>query len=291
MRELVYVSERKLRQFDLPARRRRWRMTGVEGEVGLAGVGKVKATSRIDAAEPGPDLDSVIAALDKSERAARRFTDPGVMAGQWIAFRAPLNHCVVDRKEFGPVVLFLDVPRASAQYPSAGSPRLLLHGSPEHLTSVRAAKMSLTLPRAKELRPEESLLGLGPALSQASDAGCFYDAAGVPWPSWARRSPRRALEDTFRALSIEQAKIEEDVKHALTQDYSDDGSLPGHRLLGTVWSVIGMLDGQFSEASAAWMSGYARVTIAGPPLSLAAKFERIVVATPLYVQYDEPPAI
>ncbi|WP_409467123.1 SAVMC3_10250 family protein [Amycolatopsis sp. GA6-003] len=57
-----------------------------------------------------------------------RETEPGVRAGQWVQFEAPMS--------FGTAlgaVVFLDTDQPDDSYPSGGGLRLLLHGSIRHL--------------------------------------------------------------------------------------------------------------------------------------------------------------
>lgn len=128
MRELIYVSQAKLRQLvpDLPGGAGRLR--DVEGEVKtpLGGFKVGKA-----AGEGGPGLARVVAALEASPRAPRWFADPEVRPGNWVHFEAPLSYAVT-----GSVTFFLDNTTPSAVYPTGGRLRLLLHGSEEHLVGV-----------------------------------------------------------------------------------------------------------------------------------------------------------
>jgi hypothetical protein len=126
MRELVYLSDAKLRQF-LPKPRRFFQ----------AGRAKVSVTTPVGGldVEPGsaPDEERARArrfarVVAHVERGARWFWDEGLRAGQWVAFEAPLNYLVL-RGEFEEMVLFADPAEAVEGYERAWRARLVLHGS------------------------------------------------------------------------------------------------------------------------------------------------------------------
>jgi hypothetical protein len=99
MRELVYLSKRKLATFhpELPAAR----------------------------ADP-PSLDDVLAYLTETPGKLRWYAEDGLRPGQWIQFEALLSWEVMDLEDARPVVFFAE-PDVTA------TPRLVLHGSPRHL--------------------------------------------------------------------------------------------------------------------------------------------------------------
>ncbi|MFL6120744.1 SAVMC3_10250 family protein [Actinophytocola sp.] len=102
MRELVYRSNRKLQEeFDLGAKPHLFDRVkaNIKVPVGLGEV-TVETTGR----QPGlPKIDTVLAELDRDDRAPVWFTDP-VQAGQWVRFEAPMSYTLID-----PTVVFLDV--------------------------------------------------------------------------------------------------------------------------------------------------------------------------------------
>ena len=106
MRELVYLSEDKLRAFR-QERGRRFRLR----EIGVPGIGQVGV-------EPPADshFDEVV---DHLAEFARWYTDDGLAAGDWVQFETSLGYTIFD-----PVLLFAEPP---------GTQRLVLHGSPSHL--------------------------------------------------------------------------------------------------------------------------------------------------------------
>jgi hypothetical protein len=126
MRELVYVSKAKLQQLvrDLPEGSRRLRDMEVEVKTPLGGV-KVGKNAR----ESQPGLAAAVAELEASTRAPLWFADPAARPGNWVHFEAPLSYCNIG----GGTVVFLDADEASAEYPSGGRLRLVLHGSHQHI--------------------------------------------------------------------------------------------------------------------------------------------------------------
>ncbi len=132
MRELIYVSQAKLRQLvsDLP---KRAGLRDVEAEVSTP-VGGVKVGKASREAEPG--LAAAVARLEASDRAPKWFTEPGIRPGQWVHFEAPMSY-----EDLGGAVVFLDVDQAGEWYPSGGRLRLLLHGSSKHLVGSGAPEL------------------------------------------------------------------------------------------------------------------------------------------------------
>jgi hypothetical protein len=124
MRELIYVSQAKLRQLvpDLP---KRTSLRDVDAEVNTP-VGGFKVGKATREAEPA--LAAAVARLEASDRAPRWFGEPELRPGQWVHFEAPMSY-----GEVRDVVIFLDADQPDDSYPSGGERRLLLHGSRAHL--------------------------------------------------------------------------------------------------------------------------------------------------------------
>ncbi|MFF3653207.1 SAVMC3_10250 family protein [Streptomyces sp. NPDC002181] len=128
MRELIYLSDGKLRQFVAPA-----------GRVPRAGALRLTTpVGGIDVDAPAADDErNRLRRLDRVDRhlleSARWFTEPGLRPGQWVQFEAPLL-CVTLSGPHRNLVLFVDA--AAGQEPApegeAGC-RLLMHGSSHHL--------------------------------------------------------------------------------------------------------------------------------------------------------------
>lgn len=121
MRELVYLSDRKLAAFHPEPRRR----PSLRAELGVPGVAKVGAEL---AAAPGdgPGLAEVLAHLSETPGKLRWYTEEDLRPGQWIQFEARLGMVVMDLPSAPPVVFF-------AELDADPGTRLILHGSPGHL--------------------------------------------------------------------------------------------------------------------------------------------------------------
>jgi hypothetical protein len=156
MRELVYLSERKLASF-LPDEPPWWRKLGqratVEIATPLATVG-VGAT-----AAPTPDaarLSRFSAAMAEIERSARWYTEPDLGVGSWVQFEAPMTYAVTAFRlgtgsARAEIVLFLDFGGDTVHDDPPISPRLLLHGSPQHLTETPAVAAEVEIETARPI--------------------------------------------------------------------------------------------------------------------------------------------
>ncbi|WP_019066161.1 SAVMC3_10250 family protein [Streptomyces hokutonensis] len=147
MRELVYLSERKLSQL-LPGKRRRWALRiPVEAEFKFPGLGGVKLgpLRRASGDRAVPDLEAIISKLEASDRAALWYADDDVQPGQWVYFEVPLCYSLVEPglrfRPFRPVgVLFVDYEPSSESASQGNRVRLLMHGSHWHLRDRRSAE-------------------------------------------------------------------------------------------------------------------------------------------------------
>jgi Family of unknown function (DUF7019) len=126
VRELVYLSDRKLEQF-LPTLRSLWPRPKINIKTPPIEVG-LEPVSEADKKKL-KHLARVIAHLEES---ARWFLDPGISPGEWAHFEAPLNYLVVESDD-RELVFFVDRGKASADYPEGGTDRLILHCSSHHL--------------------------------------------------------------------------------------------------------------------------------------------------------------
>jgi len=133
MRELIYLSDRKLAEFR-QERRRGFRVR----EIGVPGVGQVGIEQHADS-----HLDDVI---DHLSGIARWYQEDGLTPGEWVQFETTMSYLVLEGRSS--VLLFADEP---------GTHRLFLHGSPWHLVGVSA-------PPTTQLSISVSL---GPALQRA----------------------------------------------------------------------------------------------------------------------------
>lgn len=242
MRELVYLSQSKLQQFAF-GRARRWPgRAQVEGEIGVPGLAAVKVTPAGSVQDPKPaaNLEKVVSWLESSGRAAQRFADEPVQAGQWVKFSAPLSYTTIDG-----AVFFLDSDQPTPVYPTGGTVRLMLHGSREHLVGS-----SPSLTRGEVAR----YLGLSGStvfrLLRALDLAAAQEEGGADGSDSPQSGQALALPLALKRLT---------------------------RYLGAYLHL---------EYTAAWMAGYARVTAVVPD----GQDNRIVLATPLSVEYTPPPA-
>ncbi|MGA5135530.1 SAVMC3_10250 family protein [Streptomyces olivoreticuli] len=143
MRELIYLSDRKLNQFfddGKGGRRRRLNQIGATAPMGLGGL-QVGLTEQA----PGEHsrLAEVIRHLEKTNPAPKSLTDEDLRPGQWGRFTANMNYQIFHEDEGRrgpdtsgpPALLFWDPqpPDRDVVWPT----RLLLHGSPEHLVGTR----------------------------------------------------------------------------------------------------------------------------------------------------------
>lgn len=110
MRELVYLSDAKLRQFR-PERGRRFRVR----EIGLSGVGQIGVEPPVDG-----HFDEVV---DHLSGIARWYTEDGLEVGDWVQFETALGYTIAGTERV-PILLFAEPP---------GDLRLVMHGSPHHL--------------------------------------------------------------------------------------------------------------------------------------------------------------
>ncbi|GAA2080664.1 hypothetical protein GCM10009801_39060 [Streptomyces albiaxialis] len=123
MREVVYLSDRKLRQF-LPIRGRRWPRASRVNVTTPVGGAEVERAATDAEAERLKRLGKVVAEIRSR---ARTPGDPEVRAGHWVEFEAPLHQ--LTPREFAGTLLFLSLA-------GTDGPRLLLHGSAAHLTNA-----------------------------------------------------------------------------------------------------------------------------------------------------------
>lgn len=215
MRELVYLSERKLRQFQAPKKRR----FSIR-EIGIPGIGQVGIDQQADS-----HLDAVIAHLEDKAR----WYEEDVQVGQWVHFEARLGHHVVGGED-RPRVLLLAEPAGGT-----GSRRLVLHGSPEHL--------------------------LGEHATLTTD--------------WDDAALRGSFASFLRPLIWHLMRTED-------KNPAEDDSKGGALLRRGLWLLNRLLDDALDPDTAAWMAGYARITMNTADLP-------VVLASPLYVEYVSPP--
>jgi hypothetical protein len=251
VRELVYLSDRKLEQF-LPTLRSFWPRPKVNLKSPVADV----ALEPVQDAEKNRirHLARVIADIEIS---ARWFTDPDVKAGQWIHFEAPLNHLEVDSDGMD-IVFFVDPKTATANYPTGGSTRLILHCSGSHLRT-RNPPTRVDRPNGEQVRLVQPS-GSGPGVFTVDNIQLLLRLL---------RSQPQPVDNDKPPLPIPPRQL---------------------RLPTAVSRLLRAIDSRVFPETAAWMAGYARVTA-----SVAAPGKRLhpahyLIASPLYVEYAAPPS-
>ncbi|WP_406841228.1 SAVMC3_10250 family protein [Streptomyces sp. AHU1] len=250
VRELVYLSDGKLRQF-LPERRLRAPRAKWQLSTPVGGVGWEPEALDVERAR-NERLHQVVRHVSVN---ARWFTEDGLRAGSWVQFEAPLNYLMLRGSLAPDMVLFVDPPRPVEGYETGGRVRLVLHGSARHLTSSQnpvVAEPPLGMEQRGALGG--SFGGSFGRLVLTPAASLLTDLAGEP---------------------------------AVTSDLPRLGD-PGGRGVRTLadgtCQLLETLDGQLPAETAAWMCGFARITavIDAPPSSESAAY---VVGTPLYVEF------
>ncbi|MFJ4862691.1 MULTISPECIES: SAVMC3_10250 family protein [unclassified Streptomyces] len=128
MREFIYVSDNKLRQFAAPPRRLR-RTAALRLSTPLGGIELDAPVADAEQARQR-HLNQVSEHLEES---SRWFAEPDLRPGHWVWFEAPLRQiCLTGR--FRQLVLFADpAPGEDRAYDEEAGCRLLMHGSARHL--------------------------------------------------------------------------------------------------------------------------------------------------------------
>jgi hypothetical protein len=221
MRELVYLSDRKLEQF-LPALRSMWPRPKVNIKTPIVEIG----------VEPTPEagrskLKQLARVIAHIERTARWFADPGAAAGQWVHFEAPLNYLVLDGGPVPGMTLFVDRATPSADYPEGGSTRLILHCSSNHLRIE--GRPQAVIPPAGHAVESAVDVGSGPGVFTANNIDLLIDVL---------RSQPSASDGKSVA----------------------PGHYVSRHLPGATVDLLRAVDGRTHPETAAWMAGYARIT-------------------------------
>lgn len=253
MRELIYLSTRKLRQFQQDKPPGRWQRVQQVGATAPMNLGGMQVALSDQSAADYPDLAGVLRHIDRN-RNPRWFTEEGVESGGWIRFTAKLNYGLFGEnpsasyrpRELGdspipiePALLFW----RPWHVVTPEDPHLLLHGSPEHFTGGALSPQSL---------PD-----MAATVNLGYQGRWFPPSDGVfLWRLLQGLIPLEEGRGYFRSPS--------DLSRALT------------RLLASVRT-------QHPPELAGQMSGYARVTCVTSSESDQGK--RFVVASPLYVEY------
>ncbi|WP_405686192.1 SAVMC3_10250 family protein [Streptomyces sp. NBC_01387] len=205
VREIVYLSESKLRQF-VPAPRRVPRTGALRVTTPLGGID-------LDAPVPNLEQGQLRHLRDVSEHVelvAGWYAQPDLRPGQWVQFEAPLR-CVTLDGAHQDLVLFVDPSdRERTGSVTDGDCRLLMHGSVRHLKGW--TPMSVDGPA---LEVENSAFSLGTAF--ITRAGQVMEALTrhrdplllerTPSPE-AARLHRRGVQELLDALDDEDGSID-----------------------------------------------------------------------------------
>jgi hypothetical protein len=142
MRELIYLSKRKLRQFQDRKPSRGWgRRIREFGATAPMGLGELQVAFSDQTVSDHPDLARVLRHITRSDPPPKWFFEGDPQPGTWVRFQTRLNYKIVEDASFGsppagpPALLFWE-PKILGDN---SRPRLLLHGSPEHLVGGLAA--------------------------------------------------------------------------------------------------------------------------------------------------------
>lgn len=144
MRELIYLSVAKLRQFqpDRPAGRwRRMRELDAQAPLNLGGL---RLSFPDDPRPEVADLERVLRHLiNESDQPPRWYTEDELTPGQWVQFEAQMNYQVLGpQTATGPKILVFWEVAETARI------RLLLHGSPCHLLAAAGTQEQTIYPTA-----------------------------------------------------------------------------------------------------------------------------------------------
>lgn len=247
MRELVYLSDRKLEQF-LPALRSFWPKPVVNVKTQLVEI-SVNAALDVEKSKL-KHLAQVIAHIEKS---ARWFLDPQATAGQWVNFEAPLNYLMVNRGDRD-LVFFVDRNVATADYPTGGSARLLLHCSSTHL------RIGNRLTRVPAPPGESVVMGGG-------------------------SGPDVFVEDSIKLL----LKTLRSQGPPSNENQPLPAVMLASHLPSATTRLLRAIDARLYPETAAWMAGYARITASFAVPSSFEESVRYILASPLYIEHTIPP--
>lgn len=262
MRELVYLSDAKLKQF-LPALRSLWPRPkfSVKAPFGAVEVDLTPSEQKARLQQ----LDQVV---DHIGRTARWFTDPALEPGQWAFFESPLSYLKVGHYFLPDLVLFAAPNRALSCDPSGARVHLLLHGSSRHLLGGTSSQL-YTPANSAAL----DFLAHISNLLDVLDVNSFSlpPAEDGQIPSRRRRRAAKRVQD--------EAAQREDRSFA---DVSYNRT--------AARDLLQAIEVKMGTDTAAWMSGYARISAnLAEQVPAGRNPVRYLVASPLYVERTTPP--
>lgn len=221
VREIVYLSESKLRQF-VPEPRRILRTRALRVTTPLGG---------IDVDPPAPDVEQAQLrhlrdVCREIDLVAGWYASPDLRPGQWVRFEAPLR-CVTLSGAHHDLVLFVDPAEGRGSGPAThGGSRLLMHGSARHLRGWSAVPMD-----GPALEVENSASSLGTA---------FVTRAGQVVETLTRhRDTLQAEETTRTAVGLHGRGVRE-LLNALDDE---DDSIDVSAVMSGYARITGILPG------------------------------------------------
>jgi hypothetical protein len=133
VRELIYLSEAKLRQFQ-PDQHGWWQRVREFGVKGPFSSGEVRVALADETARRHPNLASVLKHIERSDRPSKWYAQQESLdAGDWVQFECRLVYKMIDEEDDLGFVLFWE-PDAMAEGSTARLKKpLILHGSTRHL--------------------------------------------------------------------------------------------------------------------------------------------------------------
>ncbi|WP_344524157.1 SAVMC3_10250 family protein [Streptomyces albiaxialis] len=220
MREIVYLSESKLRQF-VPVPRRIPRMAALRVTTPFGGV-DMDAPVKDGEKDQLRHLHKV---CEQVQLAADWYAAPDLRPGQWVQFEVPLR-CVTLSDAHQDLVLFVDRARGrDGGRPSAQDCRLLMHGSVRHLRGWTPIPVD-----GPEPEGANSLSSLGTA---------FATRAGQVVETLTRNRDRLSTEQAARQVAMRLPdRGVQDLLHALDDE---DGSFNMSALMTGYARVSGIL--------------------------------------------------
>ncbi len=254
MREFVYLSASKLDEFRGTQSKRWWPFPQTTLEVGVPFLKAAVNATTAEGRQPEGDLDNRLRDVTRHlEPLAVWYECETVRAGAWVTFEVLMNYVRVNEE----LVLFVDA-HPSEQFrrrqvrASYRQVRLLLHGSTESLQRRAVHEMRQRGAMPKRAAQIKYKMSEGPyVFNLFADFAEAFDlpAAGAGAHSRATRKgwPPRDLTDQL-------------------------------------WRIAKRLDDDCTPATAAWFAGYARVSAVVPARPDDPDPDRIVVASPLYVE-------
>lgn len=260
MRELVYLSQRKLETFVLQRRHRWWNRFRAQIDLAIPGVGSL--TVEGDGTDHFQvDIARVIDALERSERSSHWFEDSNISPGMWIHFETQLNWAILDEARFKSAVFFLN-------HPHGVGTELLLHGAARHLVGRR---------------PNEVDLELGYTWVE-SETGIFHTEPASP------DNDRQVAKigNELAMIAADPMTTDPNVESLDLSQREFVEPFPNNYISNQIHSVIGRLCLIFGPNAGAWMAGFARVTAIVRPQEDHGE-PGTVVATPLYVEFVSEP--